>query len=162
MSLGWSPNPGGPVYMSSEGETPEMTLPSLCKHSTNTAVCQTRSHMLSSQTQSAHILSVWGRHPETPWSPPFPPRDSHENPGRCLWPSLGPELSKSEPCFFRVLTGSSRQEKALAVSAKRGQRETFSNALRVVTCGCLKKKKTWGKYQESPTARCPKRMRKVS
>lgn len=63
MSLGWSPNPGGPVYMSSEEETPEMTLPSLCRHSTNTTVCQTRSHMLSSQTPISSHPERLGRTP---------------------------------------------------------------------------------------------------
>lgn len=56
--------PGGPVYMSSGEETPEMTLPSSVSHR---------------KPQSAHILSVWGGHPKTPWSSPFPPRDLCEN-----------------------------------------------------------------------------------
>ena len=66
MSLGWSPNPGGPVYMSSEEETPEMTLPSslcVCRHSMNTAVCQTRSHMLSRQTPISSHPEHLGRTP---------------------------------------------------------------------------------------------------
>lgn len=138
--------------MSSEEETPEMTLPSSlspCRHTENRgpvdrAVCPPRSHVLSPQSPvSSHPERlVWGGHPKRPGRPPFLPETSVKTQGDARGLPRDRSSQKSEPCFFPVLPASSRQEKSLAASKKRGQRETFPNAVRVVTCGCLKKKKS--------------------